>query len=218
MTHVVHPYSFRLGILRNWKSNWFNSKKYKSFLKGDVLIREWLEKKMRGMYIDSIDIERSRDTFRVIVKTSRPGLVIGRKGENVEKFKKSIAKMFKKLDLEPYRKLDFTVEEVRYPESRAAIVSQTIAESLERRFPFRRVIKQTVEKVMMNKNVKGVKIALSGRLGGAEMSRREWLGKGKMPLQTMGADIDFAKERAHLPYGDVGIKVWIYREDDENNK
>ncbi|MCF7836074.1 MAG: 30S ribosomal protein S3 [Candidatus Marinimicrobia bacterium] len=212
MTHIVHPYSFRLGGLRNWKSNWFNLKKYKNFLKGDVLIREWLEKKTRGMYVDSINIERSRDIFKIIVKTSRPGLVIGRKGENVERFKKDIAKMSKKLGLEPYRKLDFSVEEVRYPETRAAIVSQMIAESLERRMPFRRVMKQMIEKVMMNRGVKGVKISLSGRLGGAEMSRKEWLSKGKMPLQTIKADIDFAKERAHLPYGDVGIKVWVYRE------
>jgi len=218
MTHVVHPYAFRLGGLRNWKSNWFNSKKYRNFLKGDVLIREWLEKKTRGMYVDSINIERSRDIFKIIVKTSRPGLVIGRKGENVERFKKDIAKMFRKLDLEPYSKLDFTVEEVRYPETRATIVAQMIAESLERRFLFRRVMKQMVEKVMMNRGVEGVKIALSGRLGGAEMSRREWLGRGKMPLQRIKADIDFAKERAHLPYGDIGIKVWIYREEDENKK
>ena len=216
MTHVVHPYSFRLGGLRNWKSRWFNLKKYQKFLKGDVLIREYLEKRLRGMYIDSIDIERSHDVFSIIVKTSRPGLVIGRKGEGAEKIKKEVAKLFKKHDLEPVRKIDLNIEEVRSPESRATIVSQMIAESLEKRFPFRRVMKQNVEKVMASKNVKGVKIALSGRLGGAEMSRKEWLSDGRMPLQTFRADIDFAKEKAHLPYGDIGIKVWIFRE--ENKK
>jgi len=205
-----------LGGLRNWKSRWFNLKKYQKFLKGDVLIREYLEKRLRGMYIDSIDIERSHDVFSIIVKTSRPGLVIGRKGEGAEKIKKEVAKLFKKHDLEPVRKIDLNIEEVRSPESRATIVSQMIAESLEKRFPFRRVMKQNIEKVMASKNVKGVKIALSGRLGGAEMSRKEWLSDGRMPLQTFRADIDFAKEKAHLPYGDIGIKVWIFRE--ENKK
>lgn len=213
MTHTVHPYSFRLGILRTWKSRWFSSKKYQKFLKGDVLLREWLEKKMRGMYVDAIEIERSHDILRVIVKTSRPGLVIGRRGEGVEKLKVEIANFFKKLKLELYRKLELVVEEVRHPETHAAIVAQMMAENLEKRLPFRRVIKQTLDKVMANKEVKGVKVALSGRLGGAEMSRREWLSRGKMPLQTLTADIDFARERAHLPYGDIGIKVWIFKEE-----
>ncbi len=123
--------------------------------------------------------------------------------------------LFDKFELEPYRRFDLVVEEVTFPESRAKIVSQMIAESLEKRMPFRRVMKQTKDKVMANKNVKGVKIVLSGRLGGAEMSRKEWIADGRMPLQTLRADIDFATERAHLPYGDIGIKVWIYRE--ENN-
>ena len=214
MTHVVHPYSFRLGIMRNWKSRWFSSKKYQSFLKTDVLVREWLEKKLRGMYIESIEMERSPDIFRIIIKTSRPGLVIGRRGEGVDNLKKEIAKFFIKNKLEMYQRLDLVVEEVRQPDSHAAIVAQMIAESLEKRMYFRRVMKQTLSKVSANKDVKGVKISLSGRLGGAEMSRRETVGEGKMPLQTIKADIDFAKERAHLPYGDLGIKVWIYKENE----
>jgi len=216
MTHIVHPYSFRLGILRDWKSRWFSLKKYRQFLKGDVLIREWLEKRTRGMYVDSIEIERSHDIFRIIIKTSRPGLLIGRKGEGIEKIKAEIEKFVQKHNLKSYRKLDLVIEEMRYPEKRAAIVAQMVAESLEKRMPFRRIIKQTRDKVMANKDVKGVKIAISGRLGGAEMSRKEWLVQGKMPLQTLKADIDFAKERAHLPYGHLGIKVWIYKEEDEN--
>lgn len=216
MTHVVHPYSFRLGIMRNWKSRWFSTKKYSSFLKGDVLIREWMEKRLRGMFVDSIEMERSPDVFRVIIKTSRPGLIIGRKGEGVEKLKKETKKLFEKLELDPYRHFDLVVEEVSYPESRSKIVAQMIAESLEKRMPFRRVVKQMKDKVMANKNVKGVKIVLSGRLGGAEMSRREWIADGRMPLQTLQADIDFATERAHLPYGDIGIKVWIFKEEKES--
>ncbi|MFC1751749.1 30S ribosomal protein S3, partial [Patescibacteria group bacterium] len=212
MTHIVHPYSFRLGIMRNWKSRWFSAKKYRSFLKSDVLVREWLEKKLRGMYIESIEMERSPDIFRIIIKTSRPGLVIGRRGEGVDNLKKEIAKFFIKNKLEPYQRLDLVVEEVRQPDSRATIVAQMIAESLEKRMYFRRVMKQTLSKVSVGKEVKGVKISMSGRLGGAEMSRRETVSEGKMPLQTLKADIDFAKERAHLPYGDIGIKVWIYKE------
>ncbi len=213
MTHVAHPYSFRLGILRNWKSRWFSAKNYQKFLKGDILIREYLEKKVRGMYVDSIDMERSRDVFTIIIKTSRPGLVIGRKGEGVDKLKKDVVSFMRKKNLEAARKIDFVVEEMKDPETRAAIMAQTIAESLEKRFPFRRVMKQNLEKIMVNRNVKGVKILLSGRLGGAEMSRKEWLQRGRMPLQTFKADIDFAKERARLPYGDIGIKVWVYKEE-----
>lgn len=217
MSHTVHPYSFRLGILRNWKSRWFNLKKYQQFLKGDILIREALVKKLRGMYVDSLDIERNQDVLRVIIKTSRPGLVIGRKGEGTENLKKEIAKIFIKFKLEPYRELAVVVEEVRQPETRASIVAQMMAENLEKRMPFKRIMKQTLEKVMANRGVKGVRVALSGRLGGSEMSRREWLGRGSMPLQTLKADVDFARERAHLPYGDIGIKVWIYKEEADNS-
>ncbi len=211
MSHAVHPYSFRLGILRDWKSRWFNLKKYAQFLRGDILLVEWLEKKLRGMYVDDINIERTPGVLHLIIKTSRPGLVIGRRGEGAEKLKKDTRKFFSKNKIEIPPDLKLTIEEVRQPETRAKIVSQIIAEGLEKRFPFRRVMKQTIEKVMANKEVKGIKIALSGRLGGAEMSRREWLKKGQIPLQNLRADIDFARERAHLPYGDIGIKVWIYR-------
>jgi len=215
MTHVVHPYSFRLGIIRNWKSRWFNAKKYKKFLKADVIVREFLEKRLRGMYVDSIDIERSPDVFHIIVKTSRPGLVIGRKGEGVEKLKQEIFKLMKKNNLDFPRELKLTIEEIRRPETRSAIVAQMVAENLEKRLPFRRVMKQTIDKVMANNEVKGVKLVLSGRLGGAEMSRKEWLSRGQMPLQTLKADIDYAQERAHLPYGHIGIKVWVYREKED---
>lgn len=211
MSHSVHPYSFRIGTLRDWKSRWFNLKKYSQFLKGDILMVEWLEKKMRGMYVDDINIERTPGVLHLIIKTSRPGLVIGRRGEGVEKLKKDVRKFFlkNKIELPPDFKL--TIEEVRQPETHAKIVSQMMAESLEKRLPFRRVMKQTIEKVMANREVKGIKVALSGRLGGAEMSRREWLKNGQIPLQNLRADIDFARERAHLPYGDIGIKVWIYK-------
>lgn len=212
MSHVVHPYSHRLGILKDWKSRWFSiGETYKEMLKGDVLLREYLLKRMRGFYVAGIDIERGPKKLRVIVKTSRPGMVIGRSGEGSVKLKQDIISFFgrAKMDVPPEFKID--IEEVHSPESNAAIVAQMVAEGLEKRFTFRRVMKQTIEKVMANRDVKGAKIALSGRLGGAEMARREKLKKGGIPLQTLRADIDFARERAHLPYGDIGIKVWIYK-------
>ncbi len=211
MSKTVHPYAFRIGVIRGWKSRWFNLKKFRFFLREDVLIREWLEKKLRGMYVDSIEMERAPNIFRVIIKTSRPGLIIGRKGEGADKLKSDIRKQLAKIGGESPREIKLTIEEVRSPETRAKIVAQMVAENLEKRFPFRRVMKQTLEKVMANKEVMGVKVALSGRLGGAEMSRREWLRKGRIPLQTLRSDVDFARERAHLPYGHIGIKVWIYK-------
>ncbi len=211
MSKVVHPYSFRLNILRNWKSRWFNLRNYRKFLKADVLTREWLEKRLLGMYVDDIDIERSPSLLHIIIKTSRPGLIIGRKGEGSENLKKEILKKLQKIKAEIPREVKLTIEEIHSPESHAKIMAQLAAESLEKRMPFKRIMKQMTEKAMANKEVKGIKIALSGRLGGSEMSRREWLRKGRIPLQTLRADVDFARVKAHLPYGDIGVKIWIYR-------
>lgn len=212
MSHTVHPYSHRLGIIRDWKSRWFSTKKnFKVFLKSDVLLREYLEKKMRGQYVGSIEMERNDKNFRLIIKTSRPGVVIGRNGENSIKLRNDILNFSKrhKLLIPVDFKLD--VEEIKSPESNAAIVSQMMAEGLEKRMPFRRVMKQTIEKVMANRDVKGVRLYCGGRLGGAEIARSEGMKKGRVPLQTLRADIDYAQEKAHMTYGDIGIKVWIYR-------
>lgn len=213
MSKTVHPYSFRLGILRNWRSRWFNPGKFRQFLKTDVLVREALEKSMRGMYVEGIEIERSPAVFHIIIKTSRPGLLIGRKGEGSDKIKAQIIGIMKKIGAEIPKEVKLTIEEVQYPEASAKILSQMAAESLEKRTPFRRVMKQLLEKGMANVGVKGVKVAVSGRLDGSEMGRKEWLRKGRIPLQTLRADIDFAREKAHLPYGDIGIKVWVYKGD-----
>ena len=211
MSHSVHPYSFRLGILRDWKSRWFRSKNYQEFLKSDLIMREWLEKRLRGMYISLVEIERSQNDLNVIIKTSRPGLLIGRGGEGIEKLKREIQELAKKHALLLPKNFKISVEEVRSPETYAKIVGQMIATDLEKRLPFRRALKQNLEKVIASKEAKGVKISLSGRLDGSEMARYEWLKKGALPLTTLRADIDFARERAHLPYGDIGIKVWIYK-------
>lgn len=211
MSKKAHPYGFRLGIIKDWKSRWFNLRQYRHLLRTDVLLREWLEKRLRGMYVESIEIERPSGVLTIIIKTSRPGLLIGRKGEGSEKLREEIKKQIAKIEGAPPKELKLNIEEVRPAESHAKIVAHMVAENLEKRLPFKRVMKQALEKVMASKDVQGAKIMLSGRLGGAEMSRREYVKRGRLPLQTLRADIDFARERAHLPYGDIGIKVWIYR-------
>ncbi len=212
MSKIVHPYAHRLVILRDWKSRWFaDSKKYATYLRGDVLLREWLEKKLRGMYVSSIEIERNRKMTRFILKTSRPGLLIGRSGEGATKLKEEILKKMDKLGLPKSEDFKLEVVEVTNPETDAAIVAYMIAEGLEKRMTYRRVMKQTIEKVMATPGVEGVRIVLSGRLGGAEIARTEELKRGSIPLQTFRADIDFKRERAVLAYGTIGIKVWIYR-------
>ncbi len=213
MSHTVHPYSHRLGIIRDWQSRWFSTDKgYRSALKADLIIREFLEKELRAFYVGGVDIERNQKVVRVIIKTSRPGMLIGKAGDGVVKLREKIMKLLRtnKVELKG-QELKIDIEEVRTPESNAAITGLMIAESLEKRLPFRRVMKQTIEKVMANKEVQGIRIRLGGRLGGAEIARTEELKKGRIPLQTLRADIDFAREEAHMTYGNIGIKVWIYK-------
>ncbi|HBH71529.1 MAG: 30S ribosomal protein S3 [Parcubacteria group bacterium GW2011_GWC1_42_11] len=212
MTHIVHPYAHRLGIIRDWKSRWFGAKDdFKKFLKGDVLIRKFLDKRLRGSHIAGIEIERNAKTFRILIKTARPGMVIGRAGEGSVKLKNDILKEATRLKLDIPKDFKLDIEEVRSPESNAGVVAEMVCEGLEKRLPFRMVLKQTIEKVMANRDVKGARIAISGRLGGAEMARYEQIRRGGIPLQTFRADIDFAKNTARLPYGAIGVKVWIYK-------
>ena len=220
MTHVVHPFAHRLGILRDWKSRWFSERDYATNLKADVLVRIFLEKKLRSNYVASIDIERNEKTFKIIIATSRPGVLIGRSGDGVETLKKAILKEMKRLKLAVPTNFKLDIVEVTEPEADANIVAQMVMEGIEKRLPFRRVLKTTVEKVMANNNVLGARIAVSGRLGGAEMARREEIKRGSIPLQTLRADVDFARARANMTYGVIGIKVWIYRGmkfDNKNN-
>ncbi len=233
MTHTVHPYAHRLGIIRDWKSRWFSRTpaQYRENVMIDSALRRFLKKGLRGHYVTSVEIERREKIVRVLIKTSRPGLVIGRGGEGIAKLTKEMEKVVREIParggsasppkedrpsvgggkgIDP-RTVKLDIEEVRSPESQAPVVAYMVAEGLEKRMPFRRVLKQTVEKVMANRDVSGVRITLSGRLGGAEMSRTEKIKKGRVPLQTLRADIDFAREVAYLPYGVIGVKVWIYR-------
>lgn len=216
MTHIVHPFAHRLGIIRDWKSRWFagDKKLFRENIKVDETIRRFLTKRLRGTYVSSIEIERSANELRVIISTARPGLVIGRSGENATKLRSELTDVVRKTSAQALpagKQVKIDIVEVRQPETDAAVVAYMVAEGLEKRMPFRRVLKQTVEKVGAVREVEGVRIAISGRLGGAEMSRKEEIKKGRIPLQTFRADIDFAHEQAYLPYGVIGIKVWIYR-------
>jgi small subunit ribosomal protein S3 len=216
MTHTVHPYVHRLGIVRDWKSRWFaaDKKSFRDNVHVDESIRRFLKKRLRGTYTSAIEIERSQSELRVTVSTARPGLIIGRSGENATKLRADLTEMVRavsKTALPAGKQVKLDINEIRQPETDAAVVAYMVAEGLEKRMPFRRVLKQTIEKVIATRGVEGVRIAVSGRLGGAEMSRKEELKKGRIPLQTFRADIDFAHEQAYLPYGVIGIKVWIYR-------
>ncbi len=215
MTHVVHPYVHRLGVIRDWKSRWFaaDPKKYREYIRTDGAVRKYLATKLRNLHVAGIEIERNDKIFRIIISTSRPGLIIGRSGEGATKLKKEIDMLLRTLKLTDKPEIKIDIEEVRSPETSASIVGQMVVEGLEKRMPFRRVMKMTAEKVMANRDVKGIRIIASGRLGGAEMARKEETKRGRIPLQTLRADIDFAREKAILPYGSIGVKVWIYRGD-----
>ena len=212
MTHTVHPYAHRLGIIRDWKSRWFaaDKKSYRENIAVDAAIRAYLKKKLRSAYIADTEIERSQTELRVVLHTARPGLVIGRSGENATKLRKDLSDLVKRTAPKHNRVVKFDIVEIRQPETNAAVVGYMVAEGLEKRMPFRRVLKSTVEKVMAVREVVGVRIVVSGRLGGADMSRIEQIKRGRIPLQTFRANIDYAHTEAHLPYGQIGIKVWIY--------
>lgn len=213
MTHTVHPYAHRLGILRDWKSRWFttNPKKYRSYVKTDAAVRTLLKRRLKGNFVSHVEIERSQKDIRISIHTARPGMVIGRSGENATKLKTKVQNLLKKVSPTEKLQLHLDILEIRSPESNAAVVAGMVVEGLEKRMPFRRVLKQTIEKVMANRDVQGVKISVSGMLGAASMSRTEVLKKGRIPLQTFRADIDFAHDEAKLPLGIIGVKVWIYR-------
>jgi len=209
MGNKVNPTGIRLGITTQWQSLWFGAKKtYSTQLRKDVEIRSLIMNKWKSAAIASVRIDRSMNVVKIAVETARPGVLIGRGGTGIEDLSRVIKKKFfagKKVDLK------VEVQEVKNPETSAILVGQQVAEQLEKRMPFRRVLKTMLDQVEGNKIVQGVKIELCGRLGGAEMARREWLSRGKIPLHTLRADIDFARTEAHTTYGIIGIKTWIYK-------
>ena len=209
MGQKVDPRGLRIGINRSWASRWFGSRKdFAANLASDVKIREYIKKEHKNAAIADVFIERAMGTVTIVIRTGRPGVLIGRGGSGIDKIAKEIKRRF--FAGRPVRvKVD--VKEVRRVEEDASLVAQQVAEQLEKRMPFRRILKSTLESVRRNRDVEGVKVEVSGRLGGAEMSRREWMSDGRIPLHTLRADIDFAKAEARTTYGVIGVKVWIYK-------
>ena len=218
MTHTSHPLGFRLGITKNWRAQWFSpdKKKFKALLKEDYLIRNFLEEELKSKMVSEILLERERGVLSILIKTARPGLIIGREGTGVDDLINRIKSFARKNELSEDVKV--RVEEVRFVEQDATLVADSIVEALKKRAHFRRLMKQTVEKVMANREVRGCRIVIKGRLGGAEMARTEEIKTGKIPLQTLRADIDYAYKRAIMPYGTLGVKVWIYKGEVEDKK
>ncbi len=206
MGHKVHPKAFRLGITGNWKSCWFSDKKYAEYLEQDIKIRKYVTKKMKDAGIANIEMDRASDEITVNLFTSKPGLVIGRGGAGSEELKKDIKKKF----LDKKTKLNLNIHEVKNPLQNAQLVCQNIIEQLEKRMPFRRAAKRSIEQVMQT-GVKGVKITVGGRLNGAEIARKEKFSEGSIPLHTLRADIDYGRGVAATTYGAIGVKVWIYK-------
>jgi len=206
MGKKINPFLHRLSTIRDWKSRWFNSSNYQEYLREDVELREFLEEKLKKAAVEDIIIERSSNSMVVNIHSARPGIVIGRGGTGAEELKAEITKKVNgKVEIK------VNIVEIRNSELSSKLVAQSVAEQIEKRVPFRRVLKQTMERTMQNKQAQGVKITVAGRLNGAEMARTEWLSEGKIPLQTIRADIDFAKYTARTTYGAIGIKVWIYK-------
>lgn len=213
MSHKVHPLAYRLGINETWNSRWFRFKKYANNVVQDAAIRRHLTKKLRSGGVRIIEIERTVNSIVIIINTSRPGIIIGRAGSGVEELKKDVARILNKIDknITVNNQIKIEVREIRNPEACASLVGLNIAEQLERRMPFRRVMKQALDRTMANKEVEGAKIVLAGRLGGADMARREWVADGNLPRNTLRSDIDFSRQEAYTTYGVIGIKVWIYK-------
>lgn len=213
MGKKVNPLAFRLGVNEGWRSRWFHNRKYKDFLKEDYYLRSFLVEKLKKNGLERVEIERAANKISVIIHTSRPGLIIGRGGGGIEALKSEIEKKYNAIRVDKKAKVEIKVqvEEVSKPEGRSQIVAQQAADQIEKRLPFRRVLKQTLEKTMQSGGVIGAKIRASGRLDGGEMSRTEWLSKGRMPLATLRAHIDYATANAYCTYGVVGIKIWIYK-------
>lgn len=207
MGQKVHPKSFRLGVTTDWNSKWFSSREYPKLLRQDVMIRSYLKKKLPAAGVALIEIERSLQNLTVTIHTSKPGVVIGRGGAGIELLKKE---MKQQLMGQGKYNLKVNIQEVTKPELSAQVMVGNMAEQIEKRLPFRRVLKQTIEQVM-NAGAEGVKVMVAGRLNGSEIARTEMLSQGSLPLQTLRANIDYGRGEAHTTYGKIGIKVWIYK-------
>ncbi len=217
MGHKTKPKAFRLGVNTTWSSKWFFKKSLRSFLAEDDLIRKIINKNLRHAGIAEVIIERNVNDVKVTIKSNRPGLLIGRKGKGIEDLRnlllKSLLKLRKEKGINQKINLNINIEEISRLDVSAQIVADQIAADLEKRLPFRTVIKRHLKELRQKKDVKGAKIKVSGRLNGAEIARSEWLDFGRMPLNTLRANIDYGESTAFTTYGTTGIKVWIYKGD-----
>ncbi len=213
MSHKVHPIGFRLGYLVGWDSRWFAKKDFQKNLEEDFIIRRFLDEKLKEGAVEKIEIERSAGKVNVIINTARPGLIIGRGGKGVEELKADLEKELDKKSPVIVKKRDMKMEirEIRNPWINATLVSQWVAQRLEKRMPYRKVMKEAISKATGYKESQGIRIEVSGRLNGVTISRREWLKHGKLPKQTLRADIDYGTALAHCTYGIIGVKTWIYK-------
>jgi small subunit ribosomal protein S3 len=212
MSHKVHPKVYRIKEMKDWLSRGFYGDKPVDNLKEDFIIREFLNKKLSEASVENIEIERSVSEVKIIIKTSRPALVIGRGGEVVEKLKKDLAERIKiKEEKGKKKSIKIEVQEVRNPWLSADICSQWVAQQIKRRVKFRRAMKMALSKIMANKEAQGARIEVAGRLNGVEISRTEWIKEGKMPRHSLRADIDYGTSLAFCTYGVIGVKVWIYK-------
>ena len=205
MSHRVHPKIFRVKELTDWNSRW-QHKNMAQNLEEDFKIREFLTKKLGKIGVEKIEIEKFPGKINVIISSARPGMIIGRGGQGVEELRKEMGRV-----VGGTKELKIEIREVKNPWTSASLSAQWAAQQIEKRLPHRRVLKQTLEKISSQKGVEGVRVELAGRLGGREIARREWLKKGRLPRQTIRADIDYAQAEAFCTYGVVGVKVWIYK-------
>lgn len=203
MGQKVHPIGFRLGISKGWSSRWYGEKNYAEFVHEDLKVRKFVKKKLFHAGISSIEIERTANSVKVIIRTARPGIVIGKRGAEIDVMKKQLVKL-------TGREVDLDIVEVRKPDTDAQLVAENVALQLERRVSFRRAMKKAVTSTL-RMGGKGIKIMCAGRLGGAEIARSEWYREGRVPLHTLRADIDYGTAEARTTYGIIGIKVLIYK-------
>jgi len=201
----VNPIGLRLGIIRTWDSRWYAEKFYSKFLQEDILIRNYIKRKLYHAGISKVEIERTANRAKITIRSARPGIIIGQKGAEIEKLQKEIQRLTR-------REISINIQEVRRVETDAQLVAENVALQLERRVAFRRAMKKSVT-ACLKFGAQGIKIACSGRLGGAEIARSEWYREGRVPLHTLRADIDYGFAEARTTYGQIGIKVWIYRGD-----
>ncbi|RMF84177.1 MAG: 30S ribosomal protein S3 [Nitrospinota bacterium] len=203
MGQKVHPKGFRLGIIKSWDSNWFAKKNYGKLLHEDLEIRRYIKKKLYHAGISRVEIERATRRSRINIHTARPGIIIGKKGSEVDRLKSELEQMTQK-------QVFINIIEVRRPEVDAQLIAENVALQLERRIAFRRAMKKSVTSAL-RLGAKGIKIACSGRLGGAEMARSEWYREGRVPLHTLRADIEYGFAEAKTTYGVIGVKVWVFK-------